>query len=418
MVRPPRLREPLPPPFPGALRMDGAEEEAVRAVIRSKRLFRWSGVPDPNQPSKVAEFEAAFAGSMGAEHALAVNSGTSALVCALAGLEIGPGDEVIVPASTWIASATSVLAVGAIPVVADIDESLTIDPDDVVDKLSPCTKAIMPVHLRGAPAAMDRLGEIARDNRLALIEDTAQAVGATYRGRRLGTIGDVGAYSFQMSKIITAGEGGAIVTDSERVHRRALMYHDAGSVDHVDVTADEWLPGLNLRMSELHGAVMLVQLGRLDQLLADMRSRKAALKEMIESPLAEIGIRFRTIHDPAGEAAVGLILLLPDGGMAKRFASALERENIPAYPLFRTDAAGPNPQVYPGWASVTGKRAWSPAGFPWRQHPRPIEYPPDACSRTIEILSRSVNINISPDLSNEQLQQVAEAITVTSRKLG
>ena len=418
MVRPPRVAEPLPPPFPGALRMNGAEEEAVREVIRSKRLFRWSGVPDPSAPSKVAEFEAAFARSMGASHALAVNSGTSALVCALAALEIGPGDEVIVPASTWIATATSVLAVGAVPVVADVDESLTIDPDDVVNKLSPYTKAIMPVHLRGAAAAMDRLGEIARDKRLALIEDTAQAVGATYRGRRLGTIGDVGAYSFQMSKIITAGEGGAIVTDSERVHRRALMYHDAGTVDHVDVSAEEWLPGLNLRMSELHAAVMLVQLGRLDQLLADMRSRKAALKEMIESPIAEVGIRFRTLHDPAGEAGIGLILLLPDGRMAKRFASALGRENIPAYPLFRTDAAGPNTQAYPGWASVIGKRAWSPAGFPWRQHPRPIEYAPDAFSRTIEILSRSVNIDITPDLSNEQLRQMAEAITITSRKLG
>ncbi len=400
------------------MRIDGPEEEeavdAVRDVLRSKRLFRWSGVPGDDHPSRVDQFERAFAESMHTEHALAVNSGTSALVCALTGIGVGPGDEVIVPAFTWIATATSVLAVGAVPVVADIDDSLTLDPEDVQRKLSPYTKAIVPVHLRGRSAAMDQLMELARKNDLAVLEDTAQAVGATFHGRRLGTFGDAGIYSFQMGKIITAGEGGAVVTNNERIHRRALSYHDAGTIGYAEVSEEEWLPGLNLRMSELQAAVLLVQLARLDQLLVDMRARKKRLVGMIEGPLRAQDVGFPTIHDPEGEAAIAAILMLPDRELTGRVSEMLNRENVPAYPLH---PSGPNAQVYSGWTPIREKRASSGSETPWDRHPRVIDYPSDACPRSTELVGRAVNVPISPDLSDQQVEQFAEAIVETVNKL-
>ena len=278
--------------FPGGLRVAEDEEaaavEAVREVIRSKRLFRFYGVSPSLRGSKTLELENAFARRMDTAHALAVNSGTSALVCALVGLEIGPGDEVVVPAYTWISTATAVLAVGAVPVVAEVDDSLTIDPADVERKLSPHTKAIVAVHMRGAPARMDALSELARARGLRLLEDVAQAAGGSFQRRPLGSIGDAGAFSFQISKIMTAVEGGMVTTNDTAVHRRAAMYHDSAAPPHMGVAADEWLPGLNLRMSELHAAVLLVQLGRLDGVVADLRARKRRLRELL---LGRLGAR-------------------------------------------------------------------------------------------------------------------------------
>jgi 8-amino-3,8-dideoxy-alpha-D-manno-octulosonate transaminase len=407
------------------MRMDGTEEEAaieaVREVMRSKRLFRWEGVSgDPLEPSKVQQLERSFASAMGCDHALAVNSGTSALVCALAGLGAGPGDEVVVPAYTWFSTASSVLAVGAAPVVADVDDSLTLDPDAARGALSPYTKAIIAVHMRGAPASMNRLQELARERELSLLEDTAQAVGASFHGRRLGTIGDAGAYSFQLNKIITAGEGGMVVTNDPATNRRAVMYHDSASPTRSGISADEWLPGLNLRMTELQAAVLQVQLDRLDGILADMRARKTRLKDLIANTLGTHGVRFRTLHDPEGDAAIALILFLPDAQRAKRFVSALADDDVPSFPLYRDgDESGSRVDlhVYAGWAPLLRKRSWSTHGDPWDRHPRTIEYSQDACSRSVELLRRAVNIDISPDLTEQQVEQMAAGIIAAAEKV-
>ena len=159
------------------------------------------------------QLEQSFSKFMGSRYGMAVTSGTAALMCGLAGLGIGPGDEVIVPAYTWIASASAVVAVGAVPIMAEVDASLTLDPVDVEKKISPYTRAILPVHMRGAACRMDELLKIARAHNLSVLEDTAQANGASYQGRRLGTIGDVGAFSLQFNKIMTSGEGGMLLTN-------------------------------------------------------------------------------------------------------------------------------------------------------------------------------------------------------------
>ncbi|MDX6478002.1 MAG: hypothetical protein QOG29_589 [Gaiellaceae bacterium] len=403
--------------FPGGLRVSEDEEEAavdaVREVIRSKRLFRYYGVVPSLRHSRARELETAFARRVGTAHALAVNSGTSALVCALAGLGIGPGDEVVVPAYTWISTATAVLAVGAVPVVAEVDDSLTIDPVDVERKLSPHTKAIVPVHMRGAPARMDALSELARARGLHVLEDVAQAAGGSFQGRPLGSIGDAGAFSFQMSKMMTAGEGGMVTTKDPMVHRRAAMYHDSAAPPNIGVAADEWLPGLNLRMSELHAAVLLVQLGRLDALLSDLRTRKRALEELLVRRLGE-RVAFRRLTDPDGEIGIALIFFLPDPRLAERIVPALAEQNVPASRLYQEGKHLPHDYVdlhaYEAWTPLLDRRTWSPGGGPWSGHPRRIEYPRDACPVTMDLLRRAVHVDVSPELRHDQVEQMASAI--------
>ncbi|HEU0116528.1 MAG TPA: aminotransferase class I/II-fold pyridoxal phosphate-dependent enzyme, partial [Thermomicrobiales bacterium] len=206
----PAVTTPLPPMFPGGMRIGPEEEEAVLRVLRSKRLYRYYG--PTAEPSRVAELEEAFAPVVGVKHAAAVSSGCASLICGLAGLGVGPGDEVIVPAYTWIATASAVMAVGAVPILAEVDESLTLDSADAERKITRHTKAIVPVHMRGAPSAMDEVLAVARRHDLKVLEDVAQADGGSYHGRRLGGIGDVGAFSLQFNKIITCGEGGMVTT--------------------------------------------------------------------------------------------------------------------------------------------------------------------------------------------------------------
>lgn len=425
-MRRPRVGGPVPRALPGALRAGEAEEreavEAVREVMRSKRLFRYGGVSgNPLEGSRARRLERSFAAKVGSAHALAVNSGTSALVCGLAGMGIGPGDEVIVPAYTWFSTASAVLAVGAVPVVAEVDRSLTLDPRDARSKVSPHTRALIAVHMRGAPAAMDRLEELAREHELSLLEDAAQAAGASFHGRRLGSIGRAGAYSFHMAKIIAAGEGGMLVTDEPDLYRRAAMYHDSAAMPHLGVRAEEWLPGVNLRMSELHAAVAQVQLDRLDGLLADMRARRSMLEGLIGERLRARGACLRTSHDPEGDAAIASVFFLPDHRRTERVVSALADERVPATRLYRGGRHLPYDYVdlhcYPFWAPLLRKRTWSSAGGPWRWHPREVEYAEEACPATVELLSRAVHVDVSPDLTERQVSEMATAIVDTVESL-
>ncbi len=281
----PAKTNPAPPMYPGGMAIDAEEEQAVLEVIRSKRLFRYYG-PEPG-PSKVEELENKFAAHLGTQFALAVTSGTAALICGLQAIGVGPGDEVIIPAYTWIASASAVLAVGGVPVLAEVDQSLTLDPGDVEKKISPDTKAILPVHMRGTPCRMDAILEIAGRHGLKVVEDVAQADGASYKNRRLGTWGNVGCFSLQFNKIITSGEGGIVATNDEALWKRALQYHDVIGGLRNGIPPEETLWGINFRMPELLAAVMLVQLRRLDGLLSAMRARKQMLISGIESTARE-----------------------------------------------------------------------------------------------------------------------------------
>ena len=417
-MRPPRVKGKVSRPYPGAVRLGEAEEdaavEAVREVMRSKRLFPFYGLEPTIRRSRVAAFESSFAQQTGTAHAVAVNSGTSALVSALAALEVGPGDEVIVPAYTWYSTVSAVLTVGAVPIVAEVDDSLTLDPADVERKVSPQTRCILPVHMRGAPARMDALGELARARGLRVLEDVAQAAGGSFEGRALGSIGDAGAFSFQFSKVMTAGEGGMVTTDDSNVHRRTAMYQDSAALPNLGVSVEEWLPGLNLRMSELHAAVLLAQLERLDAIVADLRARKRRLKQLVLQGLEGRGVDFRRINDADGEIGIALVFFLSDPGYAERVVETLKNDNVPASRLYHDGAHLPHDYVdlhaYEAWAPLLEQRTWSARGGPWRAHAREVDYPADACPVTMDLLRRSVHVDVSAELSDEQVEQMADAI--------
>ena len=398
--------------YPGGNLIGAEEEAAVLEVLRSKRLFRYYG-PQPG-PSKVAEFEQAFAAHMGAPHAVAVSSGTGALMCAGAGIGLGPGDEVIVPAYTFIAPVASVAHLGAVPILAEVDETLNLDPADVERKITPRTRAIMAVHMRGAAAQMAELQALAQARGLRLIEDVAQSDGGSYRGRRLGSLGDAGCFSFQFNKVITCGEGGVVITADETIHQRALMLQDTVGGPRNNIPQEESLLGMNFRMTELSGAVALVQLGRLDGLLETMRTRKRALKEGMADALARAGGQFRTLADPAGDTGIALIFFMPTVDLAQRAIQALKAEQIGASALYDPDRV--DYHVYAHWAPILAQRPWSAQGGPWRWG-EPVNYTADMCPRSLDLLGRAVHLNVNPLFTDEDIAETVTGLNKVLRAL-
>ena len=269
-------------PGPGA-DLVGAEELAeLNDVIASGHLSRF-GPDDASFPAKVRRFEETVAELAGTGYALAVNSGTSALFLALVGLGIGPGDEVIVPGFTYVATISSVVYARARPVLAEVDETFDLDPADVEARITPRTRAIIAVHMLGNPARIAELRAVADRHGLALIEDCAQAFGATYGGRWVGSHGSVGTYSFNEFKTITCGDGGMLVTDDEALYRRAFAMHDQGHSPNrrgVEVGNRPFL-GLNFRMTELEGAVLLAQVRRIDRIRDHLRANRDIVHDII-----------------------------------------------------------------------------------------------------------------------------------------
>jgi dTDP-4-amino-4,6-dideoxygalactose transaminase len=382
--------------FPGGMEVGQEELEALRRVIESKNLFRYYGVGEG--PDEVASFEQEFAEHMGSKHALCVNAGSSALICALIGAGVGEGDEVIVPAYTWNATPNAVLASRALPVLAEVDESLTLDPADVERRITPRTRAILPVHMRGAPAAMDELAALAKKHNLVLIEDVCQAAGATYHGRRLGTFGDSGAFSLQFNKIITTGEGGVLITDRDDLLDLALDVHDCANSVRRGVGLPKFA-GYNFRASELTGAMARVQLSRLDGLLERMRGNHAHLSAEINGLP---GLTLRRANSDDGDAGIALIAFADTAARAAEAVDALNAEGVLAMRIYDPDT--PDLHVYPFWAPVLA--AIEADGRP----------APD-CPRTLGLLERSIHIDVSPLCEEQDLDEIAFAFEKVAKQV-
>lgn len=276
---------------------------------------------------KVREFEEAVAATVGAKRALAVSSGSAALLVALRALGVNPGDEVIAPSFTFVATVEAILEAGATPVIVEVDRSLTMAPQQLRAAMTPRTKAVVPVHMAGSAADMDRILAVASEHHVPVLEDAAQGFGGTYGGKHLGTIGDIGIYSFDFAKNITTGEGGAIVTNNTALFERARALHDHGHEYNPALPRGRDTrsgPGFNFRMTEMQAAVGLAQLKKLSVILERQRANKAAIKEGIR----ESGIEFRHLHDSDGDVADTLIFFLESEPKAVRFAEELGRKGI------------------------------------------------------------------------------------------
>jgi len=376
-------------PTPKRRRFDEIERQALLQALENENLFRYLREDE----SQVRVFERRFAETFGAKHALAVSSGTAALICGLVGLGIGPGDEVILPGYTYISSAAAVIDARAMPVIAEVDDTLTLDPADVERKISPRTTAIMPVHMRGVPSQMDELLAIARQHNVLVLEDTAQACGG-------------GCFSLQHYKIITTGEGGALVSDDADVMARAAMYHDAGRPYWGDYEGEP-IPGVNYRMSELAGAIGRAQIGKLDDILARQRRAKRRIVEQIRDLP---GLQLQRIPDEDGDCGISLVFFLSDAEMAKKVAKALRAEGCGAGTIY--DQHIPDRHIYSNWDHILEKKGVTKQGCPFNcpSFPCEVEYSKQMCPQTLALLGRAVAIGIPDHLSDECCDERALAI--------
>lgn len=416
-----------PGDYVGASFIGEEERREVLDVLDRQTLFRFYG---PQTPDKVATLEREFTRYIGAKWALGVTSGTAALKVGLAGIGIGPGDEVIVPAITFIASAGAVLAHHAYPVFAECDDSFGLDPADAAKKITPRTKAIMPVHLGGVACRIDELVQVARSRGVQVIEDCAQSAGASFKGRRVGSFGDAGCYSFQTQKIMTAGEGGLVVTSEPAVYERAFRYHDhggyrfgnqgvrvSGSTDAAGAGESapppaqlEAFVGEVYRMGELTGAVALAQLRKLDTIIATTRQFKQRIVDGIADLAGPNTFAFRAIPDPAGDAGtrLGLILHAPD--RAEAFSKAMRAEGFPVSRVYGGEPVYATPQILhrrPSWAVDDADAARRPL-VPESYGPAP-KYEMGMCPRTEALLKRTASLPIHPLLTDAHVEATIKA---------
>ena len=307
-------------PGPG-VELIGAEETAeVLEVMSSGFLSRYGPSDNPAFGAKVHRVEGEVARLAGVRFGLGLHGGGSAgLWIALLGLGIGAGDEVIVPGFTFVASISAIVYTGATPVLAEVDDSYDLDPADVEARITPRTAAILVVHMLGGPARLTELKAIADKHGIPLVEDCAQAFGATYHGQGVGGIGAAGVFSFNEYKTITCGDGGMIVTDDEALYERCFAMHDQGHAP--DRLESKYAPrpflGMNFRMTELSGAVLLAQVRKLDLILSHLRANKAIVQEFLEE---EPAISFRQLPDPEGDLATHLVVSLPTADIAHKVA--------------------------------------------------------------------------------------------------
>lgn len=388
-------------PGPGMELIGEEEIEEVLEVMRSGYLFRY-GISlgadvDPRFKGKVYEVERVWAQHSGVKYAVAVNSGTSALLTALAGLGVGPGDEVIVPGYTFVASMSSIIYSRAVPVLAEIDRTFNLDPADVEAKITPRTKAIMAVHMTGVPARLDELRAIADKHGVLLIEDCAQAAGASYKGRPIGAIGHAGAFSFNVYKTITSGDGGMVITDDEETYRRAFAFHDQGHSPlrtGVEIGQRPFI-GLDLRFTEVQAAILLAQIRKLPRLLSHLRANHQLYHDLI----ADLpGLEFRESPDPDGDLGTMLTVILPTADIAQRIAADLGTKVL----------AEAGWHVYNNMEHILEQRTVTAVQCPFVCSPYTgrggsMRYRKGMLSNTDALLARSLNISIGvsdPGLSS------------------
>lgn len=291
----------MPGNYYGSFLIDNEEISEVVEVLKSKSLFRYYG---PKVLGKADQFENDFKNFIGSNYALGVSSGTAALKCALKALNIGDGDEVIVPAYGFIATAGAVVSCNATPVFCDVDDSLNLDPNNLERCISENTKAIIPVHIMGGPANMKEIMVVAQKSGIAVVEDVAQSFGGIYQGEKLGSIGDLGCYSFQANKIMSTGEGGGVTTNKESLYQAVRVYHDQGGV-RTGASFPTWNHkfatfGENFRMSELIAAIGIAQLKKVPKML----EKTKRLRKLLRNSLENLHLNYRTSWDEGGDCCI------------------------------------------------------------------------------------------------------------------
>ncbi len=409
----PVRRDPLPLEFPGIHYMDEEEINAALRVLRSRSPFRYYGV---DLQGEVQAFETEFAAYLGISHCLAINSGTGALHTALAALGVGPGQEVIVPAYLWVSVAAAIVNLGAIPVLADIDDTFCMDAVSVESKITPRTSGVIFVHMSGAPGNVAAVKQITQRHGLFLLEDCAQCAGGSIAGKRVGTFGDMAIFSFQMNKNMTSGEGGCLVTNDARLYNRAVACHDTGYARGSDGRAlfedlDLCLWGRGYRMDEIRAAILRVQLKKLPTVIEHMNRSKYKIRSALET---YPGIQLRKIADPKGDTGSFLMTTYPSPETATRINQALRAEGIVTLPQ------GVNNIVMTQWGlhiyynipSLVQKTGVDKRNSPWsleENRESRTEYGKGTCPVADGLFERTILLAIPSNLTDQDEQDIIHA---------
>lgn len=380
--------------MPGFELIGEEEKEAVDEIFDKGGVLLRYGLNDRRQNIfRVDEFEKEIAKKLAVNYCLCVSSGTAALKLGLFALGVKPGDEVITQSFTFVATVEAILELGALPVIAEVDKSLNMDPLDLEQKITSKTKVILPVHMGGVPAKMDKIMEIAQKHNLPVFEDSAQALGAVFNGKYLGTIGAAGIYSLDVGKVITTGEGGLLVTNSQEIYQKAKEYSDHGHENNPNLPRGEdtrsyW--GFNYKATEFHGAVGLAQLKKLDYILQRQKENKNKIKNEIKNIP---GIEFREIPDIQGDASDTLIFFVETKEKAAAFAKLLKEKGL-------------------GTKNLPDALNWHFAGT-WKHiFGEGISFP-----QSENLLRRAIALPIMVNMESEQIKKVSDAIKEISQKI-
>lgn len=390
--------------MPGFELFDDAEKQQVNEVMEKGFTFRYNFDGMRNDVWKARELESMICETLDIKHAHLVSSGTTALSTALAAAGIGAGDEVIVPPFTFVASVEAIVLAGAIPVFAEIDETLTLSAEGIEAAITPRTKAVNFVHMCGSMGHMDEVKAVCDKHGIILLEDACQATGATYKGKALGSIGQVGTFSFDSVKTISCGEGGAVLTNDETIYNHAHQFSDHGH-DHIGMdrgAESHPIMGSNYRISEMNAAVGVAQWGKLDRILEIQRANKKALKDA----LAQYDeVSFRIIPDEAGENAGFLSVMLPTAERAQEVVKGLSDEGIPAVFYWY----GNNWHYLKNWQHIHEMKG--PAKLPIELIEDRPDYTQVQTPKSDDIMSRTFSMLINLSWSEEDIQTRINAFT-------
>ncbi|MFH2106780.1 MAG: DegT/DnrJ/EryC1/StrS family aminotransferase [Candidatus Micrarchaeota archaeon] len=390
--------------MPGFELIGKEEKEAVDEIFEKSNgvLYRYALNDRRNNIFRVDEFEKQLQHKVGAKHCLCVCNGTAALKLCLIGAGVKPGDEVITQSFTFIATVEAILELGAKPIITEVDKSLNMDPEDLRKKITKKTKAIIPVHMAGVAAKMDEIMAIAKEHNLPVVEDSAQALGATYKGKMLGTIGIAGIYSLDIGKVITTGEGGVVVTNDEKIFLKAREYSDHGHEQNPKVPRGEdtrtiW--GFNYKITELQGAIGQAQLKKLDYVLEQQRKNKRMIKEGIKSAP---GIEFREIPNGEGDAGDTLIFFVKDRETASKFAKKLSERKMGTKNLpdaINWHYAGTWTQIFHDYPEYKGKNLEEV----WEQ--------------STSYLRRAIALPVMVKMADERINEIISAVMEIANEL-
>ena len=395
--------------MPGTELFGAEERKEINDVLETGMLFRYNHDQQRNGVWKAREFEAEVRKVTGAKYAHAVSNGSAAIAIAMAASGIGAGDEVIVPPFTFIASVEAVLFIGAIPVFAEIDETLCLSAEGIRKAITPKTKGICLVHMCGGMADMDGILQVAKEHNLILVEDAGQAFGASYKGKSVGLFGKAGSFSFDFFKIATAGEGGAFITDDEEIYKLADAYSDHGHNHVGNNRGMEQHPvlGFNYRISELHAAVGLAQTRKVSHIREINRKHKKMLIDILSQTE---GISFSKLMDPAGDSATFLNMMLPDTETAKRTVDELNKAGVGGFNYWNTNMY----HFINQWDHL--KKMQTASKLPAQVLGMPQDYNTLELPKSQEVVGRLISFGIRCTWTEEEIKTLANNISMCAKK--